>query len=398
MKILFVTESFPFPPDSGGKIVSYQMLRMLSSQHSVHLVALNESMPSQQHIKQITKLGIKVDILPTKKRNPWNMPNKLRSLQSILHFKPTIIHEYFEPKLSSLIHTILVNENIDCIHIEHVSMAQYFPANKQHIWILQEQNIEYKLYQEFARFSPFFSKEQLLHAYNACALHTYELGIINKVDQVIVLSKSEKHLLQSKGISPNKILVIPPYISRKIHTVEPKKNFKELLFIGNLWWKPNIDAIHWFLEKIFPIVLKRDSEVRLTIVGEGTGVLLDCLGEISSVTLVEKPVYIDQYIKRAGAFIMPFRIGQGVRIKALTAFSCGVPIVSTSVGIRGLQAERDTEFLIAETPDDFAIKIVSILSDGAMQNKLINQAYVFIRRHHDPIAISASLLSKYGES
>lgn len=395
MKILFITESFPYPLDSGGKIVSHQMLTMLSAKHDITLVALTDKHPSEKTLRAITSLGIMANIVISKKRNPWYKPSKTELLQGLLHGKPPAINSFYEEMFAGKVSSLLKEKHFDVIHVEHLSMAQYLPKIKTTTWIFQEQNIEYKLYRDFYRSSRLFSKEQLLHFCNYLFLSWYERAIVNRVDQIIVLSQQDKFELTSIGISPNKILVVPPYVKPQHNHPKGEKRNKELLFIGNLWWKPNLDAISWFLKDIFPLIQQRDPSIALTIVGEGTKILSSFVSSLSSVNLIEKPHDVSPYLKRASIFIMPFRIGQGVRIKALTAYSYGLPVVSTAIGMRGLATTPDKEYLLAETSEGFAKKIMALLNIQPLRQKLIKGASQILKTRHSRTYIQNRLLRKY---
>lgn len=396
MKILYITESFPSPLDSGGKIVSYQMLKMLSAKHEIYLVALDGSKPSTKNLRAITSLGIKTSVFISKKRNPWYKQSKLEFIQALFSFKPPTLTSFYEKSLANQINKLLDTEKFDIIHIEHLSMAQYFPKIKKTTWILQEQNIEYKLYYDFYRTSPRFSKEQFFHFCNAWMLSIYERKILRAVDQIILLSEQDKLELAAIGVRKEKMLVIPPYIVSKESKRQVVKKQNEILFIGNLWWKPNLDAITWFLEKIFPLIQAVDRSILLTIIGVGVNLLSTYANNNKSIRLLKRQHDITPYLKRARVFILPFRIGQGVRIKALTAFSHGLPVVSTAVGVRGLQVRVGKEYLKAESPSEFAEQIIKLIHKPKLQEVLATNAAQFLQKNHNSTSIKRNLLKHYG--
>lgn len=398
MNILFITESFPYPLDSGGKIVSHQMLTMLSVKHNITLVALTDKKPTEKAHHAITSLGIKAALVVSKKRSPWYKPSKIELLRALLQGKPPAIYSFYEEMLTSKISSLLEKERFDIIHIEHLSMAQYLPKIKTTKWIFQEQNIEYKLCRDFYRTSRLFSKEQLLHFCNYLFLSWYERKIVKRVDQIIVLSQQDKSELIGIGVSPNKILVVPPYMKTVNNHTNSNKRNKELLFIGNLWWKPNLNAITWFLKKIFPLIQKASPQASLTIIGDGVSLLSSYNKNHPSITLLEKQKDISPHLRRASIFLLPFQIGQGVRIKALTAFSYGLPVVSTAVGMRGLQTDAEVEYLQANTPSQFAFQVLSLIHNSKFQKQIKNNADTYFKNFHNMRNIRHRLLKNYGKN
>jgi glycosyltransferase involved in cell wall biosynthesis len=393
MKILFITESFPFPLDSGGKIVSYQMLRMLSKQHAVHLVALSDQQPSRAAFQSIRSFGIKTHVFVSKKRNPWYRQSKKELFSAFLHLKPTYLESYLDSSMKYMVDKLLQKQRFDVIHVDHLSMVQYFPIKKSCTWIIQEHNIEHSLYLNFYQSSPLLSKEWAIHLYNYLTTARLEKLWLHKVDQIIVLSKKDYSALVQQKKSIHKLLIIPPYMSLsriKNHRVKKSKN---LLFIGNLWWKPNLDAIKWFIHDILPLVHKKEPSVRLLVVGDGASKFSSI--SLPNVRLYEKQKDIVPFLTQANIFILPFRIGQGVRIKALMAFSCELPVVATAVGMSGMDTCAEKEYLLADTPMGFAEQIISLIRSPKQQTALVMRAKMFLQKHHDPQRIRSCLLHNY---
>jgi glycosyltransferase involved in cell wall biosynthesis len=397
MNILFITECFPYPLDSGGKIVSHQMIKMLSSQHDVHLVALTNKAPSKNERSAISSLGVKITLCISKKAHHWYKQSKHEILKSLIRLKPPVLYSFYEKRFMDQVNMLLKTQRFDIVHIDHLSMAQYLPETKMATQVLQEHNIEYKLYRDFYHASPKFSKEWFLHYCNSLMLWRFERNILGRADQIILLSKQDQSELTALGIPKNKTLVIPPYVASIKSKSKACEKGKELLFIGNMWWKPNRDAMIWFLEKIFPLVLKGDSSVRLTVIGEGVNLLTTYSRCFMGVHLVEKPKNITPYLKRASAFILPFRIGQGVRIKALSATSYSVPIVSTAIGMRGMETHPGVEYLGAETPLEFTSQILKLMHQPDTQKLLTKNMNKLLQTFHNPTAIKSHLLKHYGK-
>jgi polysaccharide biosynthesis protein PslH len=397
MKILFLTESFPFPLDTGGKIVSYQMLTMLSRNHQIHLVALTDTKPTKTTKRAITSLGIKTTIIVSKKRNPWYKQPKTEMLSNMVRLKPTLLSLFYDPSAASVINDLLKTNHYDIVHVDHLSMAQYLPHSLSARLVVQEHNIEHRLMYDFARTSPLFSKEQLLYYYNALTFLKYERGILMRADQIILLSQYDKQALSRIDIPSQKMLVIPPYGTPK-RTIQPKKKQgKQLLFIGNLWWNPNVSAMIWFLKNVFPIIQRENLQVSLMIIGDGAQLLDKYASGNTSISLLEKQPHVSAYIERADVFIMPFTLGQGIRIKALTAMTHGAPIVSTTVGMRGLSVRPGREYLQADTPNAFAAQITKLLRDQTLQTSFSINTKRYLQIHHNMTTIAKVLQIYYGK-
>lgn len=147
----------------------------------------------------------------------------------------------------------------------------------------------------------------------------------------------------------------------------------DLSFVGGMWY-PNVHGLFWFVEKVFPLVEKPFPRARLHIVGAGKppGSLLKML-KARGKSVVFWGQQEDERIILAGAgvFVVPLFIGAGARIKIMTAWSLGIPVVSTSIGAEGLYCNPGRDILIADTPDGFTSCVTAVLADYRLREKLV---------------------------
>jgi polysaccharide biosynthesis protein PslH len=396
MKILFITETFPYPLDSGGKIVSYQLLQMLCTKHRVHVLALSSHAPTLKDRQAITALGATVTVLPSTKRTWRYKQSKLELVSSLIHFQPFFLSLFYEQKLAKITDDLLAHEKFDNIFIDHLGMAQYLPKKKTQQWILCEHNIEYKLHEQIYQMPGISMKEKLFHLYDAIMLQKYEKHILCDMDQIIVLSHEDQSQLVAMGINTQNIILIPPFYHPKPHKKQPQT--KKLLFVGNLLWNPNADAMRWFLQDIFPILHRQDPKISITIIGDGGDTALKHFKNNPSIHILGNIQNLDQYFTNTNVFILPIRIGGGVRIKALTAFAHSVPVVSTSVGMRGIEAKQGIHYLEANTSLNFAQQIINLLKNPTLQANISTNAITFLQKYHTRDTIQKHFLASYGKT
>src|SRR5262249_52482949 len=119
-----------------------------------------------------------------------------------------------------------------------------------------------------------------------------------------------------------------------------------------------IDAVNWFLDDIWPVIVAERPETRFRLIGRGpTQRALDAAKADSRISV---DGYIDDLLPiaaRAGAFICPMRHGGGTRLKLLHAMSMGLPVISTTMGMEGIEAIPGQHFLRADTPAEFVSEI-----------------------------------------
>jgi len=164
-----------------------------------------------------------------------------------------------------------------------------------------------------------------------------------------------------------------------------------LVYTGLISWKPNEDAVLYFIKEIYPLIKSAHEHkstraqetagahvrmcscapVRFIIVGKGPSQeIRDLAAQDPSITVTGFVDKVEPYVMDAKVFVVPLRIGSGTRLKILEAWAMGKAIVSTSVGCEGLDARDGENILIADTPDEFARKTVEVLGDDDLRRRL----------------------------
>ena len=161
-----------------------------------------------------------------------------------------------------------------------------------------------------------------------------------------------------------------------------------VLWIGGFGWAPNVEAMQWFCERIWPRVRAGSTvPAELHIVGASPpGSLLARHGRDGIVV----HGYVDDVEKlrdQAEAFVVPLRTGGGVRIKIVEALARGLPVVSTSKGCEGLPVEAGRDLLIADDEDSFAAELLTLSTGGETRRALSEAGRDYTRRHHSPKAV-----------
>lgn len=210
-----------------------------------------------------------------------------------------------------------------------------------------------------------------------------EKGLMERVDATLVVSPKEIDILKNEEVNA-KLAVVS-----NIHTVKEEafsvgyNNRKDIIFVGNYAHLPNRDAIRWFVDKIWPTILKKESEVKLHVVG--ANMPDDIKRDISG-----KNVIIDGFVsdQRLGellissrVFIAPLRYGAGVKGKIGQAIEYGVPIVTTSIGSEGMFLENASSCLVADSEEDFAKAVCRLYGDRKKWKTLQEQAKCSLREH-----------------
>jgi glycosyltransferase involved in cell wall biosynthesis len=137
-----------------------------------------------------------------------------------------------------------------------------------------------------------------------------------------------------------------------------------------MYWPPNIDAVHWFCREIFPLIKLKCPDCQFLIIGKKPPRSVRKLARDRGVVIlgyVEDPT---ERLRDCAAFIVPLRIGGGIRVKILNAFAWGLPIVSTTVGAEGIAVTSGENILIEDQPEGFATAVIRLMDDLPLRENL----------------------------
>lgn len=197
------------------------------------------------------------------------------------------------------------------------------------------------------------------------------------------LSKTSRIIFASSPMENHPMLgeitAIPNCYATNV-SIRPRANSSTLLFVGNMSFTPNVDAVVFFSQSILPLLPRN---LRLRIVGRrpdtpNTESKLERLTDSGRVEIFYDVEHCGPHYTDALAAIVPLRMGGGTRIKILEAFAHHCPVVSTSKGCEGLPVLNGTELLIADSPSDFAAACVELAQSAPVREKLVKAAHTFL--------------------
>lgn len=214
---------------------------------------------------------------------------------------------------------------------------------------------------------------------HALEVKKLELDTYGKADVVIAITEEDAEHL--KAAIPNLFLEVIP----NIHTIPvslalPPDFEKRLIFIGAYKHDPNADGVLYFANEIWPILQARVPDIKLSIVGSNpTPDICQLASEDIEVTGYVKSTL--PYLAKSMVSIAPLRYGAGMKGKVGEAMAAGIPVVSTSIGVEGMNLVNGKNILIADTPQDFANAVIRLISDAALRDQIRYEGINFIREN-----------------
>lgn len=366
MNILFLSTRSPYPLISGHSLRTYHILRGAAQNHNVTFVTFVQ-LPEHElkkenldHLKSFCKAVYPFEI-------PADMSKITFAKMLFLNLfspLPFVAQKYDAPRMRQKIREIIQKEHIDLVHVDLLPLTTYINEFENLPKILVNHNVEsIRLYRWF-KTEPNPVKKAYL-GFQWLKLKTFERSSMNKFDGCVVVSEIDRELLLKMGVSSN-IFVVPNGTNIKFFKPSDGKVVENsVLWIGHMDVHTNKDAVLYFWKEIYPILKKKYPEVKMTFVGTAPPKeIADAAqkdGHIKATGFVND---IRPYIDEAAVMVVPIRIGSGTRLKILDAMAMGKAIVSTSVGCEGLNVNDGKDILIADYPEDFAVKTIELLKNA----------------------------------
>ena len=242
-------------------------------------------------------------------------------------------------------------------------------------------------WRQYAEHSRFLKK--VIYRTEAARLRKYERKIADLVNHCIVTTNTEAELFRSfipdmrisivaNGVDTEYFKSQEGIMDYGLSTIDKNK----IIFTGQMDYFANVDGILYFYREIFPLIKKQAADVKLYIVGNNpVKEIVRLRGKDVIVTGFVKD--IRPFLEESAVCVVPLRIARGVQNKILEAMAMGIPVVATSVAMKGIKAQKQKDILIGDTPDAFAQKVTALLKDKELRKSLAENGREIIKTEYN---------------
>lgn len=213
--------------------------------------------------------------------------------------------------------------------------------------------------------------------YQAAALmKERELALIEQADCTITHSSAEREVLAEAV--PGCPVALWPLMFEHFGTKASFHERRDICFLGGYRHPPNIDAVLYFVNEIFPLLRAWEPGIRFIIAGSHPPAEFQALAtdDIIVTGMVDD---LRDLFDPCRVFVCPLRVGAGVKGKVASALSYGIPVVSTPIGVEGTSLAHETNVLVAEDPQQFAAEIMRLYHDEGLWNRLSENGQKLVR-------------------
>ncbi len=385
MRILVLAPQWPDPPRQGAAIRNLHILLYLAQRHQVTLLTFEPQGEPQGGIdrSQLERVCEHIEVVPTPHRSPIARLNTL--LSSPL---PDMAWRLHSEAMQDRIRKLTRLTPFDAVHVEGIEMAPYGllaaqllkiqSPNTQRVPEVQNRlvydahNAEYLLQRRAFTTDTAHPRRWPKAFYSLVQwrrLRRFEKEVCLSSRHVLAVSEADNRALcrlapdvaDRISVLPNG--VDPEYWSRDASYPDIAMPEGAIVFDGSMDFRPNIDAVLWFAHEVWPLILAKNPEACFFVVGRNpTGEVL-ALSRVPGITVTGAVDDPRPWVAGATVYVVPMRMGGGVRLKLLQAMAMGCAIVSTPMGAEGVNVRQGREMLLARPAEDFAGATLSLLSN-----------------------------------
>ena len=275
------------------------------------------------------------------------------------------------------------SEPIDVAIVFSSAMAQYVPPDAAFPTVVDYVDVDSEKWKVYSEMKPW--PISWLYRVEAGRLRRYEASIASRFDESVFVAQREADVFRSAA-GGARARVLPNGVDldyfRRPDGSRPNPTSQDIVFVGMMDYFPNIDAVCWFAESIFPLLREGAPAARFRIVGRNPDARVRDLGRLRNVEVVGPVPDVRPYLASAAVSVAPFRVARGIQNKILESMSMQVPVVGTRTAFQGIAAGPEDGIRIEDRPESFAAAVGALLQDFASRIEAGAAARNFVERHH----------------
>lgn len=363
--LLFLAHRVPYPPNKGDKLRSFHLLRFLSRHYRVHLGCFVDDPDDFAHVDRVKEYCDQTCLV---RLDP--MVRRAFSLTALLRGEALSLAYYRNAELSAWVRSIRARYDIRRTLVFSSVMAQFAPPVEGERRVADFVDVDSAKWSRYARECSW--PMSWLYGREARTLLDFERSVANDFNASVFVSSAEASLfVELSGVDAARVHsadngVDTEYFRPGLGSASPYgANARVIVFTGAMDYWPNVDAVRWFVEEVFPRLRQQWNDLVFAIVGARPTSEVKRLGERSGVIVTGTVPDVRPYLEHAVAAVAPLRIARGIQNKVLEGMAMARPVVATPDAAEGLAVDAGVEILVARDADEFVSSLARVLNGGA---------------------------------
>lgn len=391
LRILFVTPSLPYPPATGFRTRVFQMVRHLGARHHVSLLTYAKP---YEHAEVAAMRGTCAAVHTVERMRPKGAAKRRQQLASLLSPVSFQWRQLRTTRMQRAITRVLAEARYDLVQVESSKMCGFdFPAGTR--LVVDEHNIEYELlYRSYRE-----EHSPVRKLYNWVEYRKFrreEEQAWRRAAACILTSEREEAILR-RHLPGTPAVTVPNGVDTEyFRPTDVTPDPDSIVFTGLMSYRPNEDAVFWFVREILPLIRRSRPNVTFTIVGSSPPPEVERLAGPGVVVTGRVPD-VRPYVERAAVCVVPLRYGSGTRLKVVEGLAMGKPLVSTALGCEGIAVRGGEHLLMADEPASFARHVLQVLDSPALAAELGRRGRALVEGRYDWGGIVRGMETFYDE-
>lgn len=380
LNILYLCHRFPFPPKRGGKIRPFNMIRHFGERG--HRVTVCSLVRSDAEARE--GAGIAPHCHHFEMARVHRPQQVLRMVARLPTPVPSSMGYFYAPALKQTIDALLARERFDLIFVHCSSVAQYVAHVRDVPKILDFGDMDSQKWLEYAQYKAF--PLSLGYWLEGTKLERAEKRLAAQFDLCTVTTRAELETLESFGTAQG-CDWFPNGVDAGFFRPDGTRYDPDVLsFIGRMDYYPNQECMLRFCAQTWPRIRAQLPKAKLLIVGAEPSPAIRNLGALPGVEVTGSVPDVRPYVLRSAAMIAPLSIARGTQNKILEALALGVPVITSTVAVKGVDAESEKHLLVGDSPDELTRASLRLMNDKAERWRLAEAGRARMLSHHNWVA------------
>jgi glycosyltransferase involved in cell wall biosynthesis len=378
LRVLVIDEELPYPPNTGKRVRTWNLLRRLAGQHEITLLCYGNDSDAARDA--VHAAGISVHLVPNPP-NPQGWRLYAGLLRNLLSPDPFSVSKHFTERFRRRFASLLAEQKFDLVQCEWTPYARFLESQPGTPFLVATHNVESQIWFRRGQHSRTFL-EQSFFWLQGVKMRRFERRVLPRSRWVTAVTPLDLSAIREWGVRKSSLVENGVDLESLVPRPE-LENPREILFLGSMDWFPNQDAVEYFLERIFPMLRKKKLGVRFRIAGRRPSTALrNRVAAMPDVELVGEVADVPGAFAGAAVVVVPLRIGGGSRIKILEAMAMKRAVVSTTVGAEGLEVENGRDLVLANSPAEFADRVAELLAAPHRRAQLGENARCLVEQRY----------------
>ncbi|HEY3414268.1 MAG TPA: glycosyltransferase [Armatimonadota bacterium] len=394
MHVLFVSTRSPWPLTGGHALRTFHLLREAARQHCVSFLTFVQHEEEWDGLPVLREFCEDVVALPIPGGGKLALAASLSA--NVLSSRPFVATKYDTQGMRRAIDRVKESRNIDLIHLDMLPLSVYAGSAGRAPVVQVDHNVEYILLERRAANQTGFSKR--FWTMQAERLKRFESAAVRNATRTIAVSDLDAGILRQ--LAPGaEVRTVPNGVDTAFfHPLPGASNPDHLVFVGSMTYYPNVDSVHYFVDAIWPAIRAARPKAQFTVIGAHPPESIKAFGSAAGINVLGQVPDIRPYVGDAAVYVVPLRVGGGTRLKILDAMAMGKAIVSTTVGCEGLDVADGRDIAVADTPSEFAGRVLTLMNDAATRDLMGSAARATVQAAYGWERLGAMQESVYQEA